>query len=96
MEKQENNWEWREHNRAKVLQCLRDGEYEDIVTRQPLFPLVGKPTPSGVNAGVLKIMVFGNLKKAGSWKKPLELFRLYGCTGSCHFHLVGFQCRSTG
>ena len=32
MEKQEKNWEWREHNRAKVLQCLQEGEYEAIVT----------------------------------------------------------------
>jgi hypothetical protein len=28
----ENKWEWREHNRAKVLQCLQDGQYEAIVT----------------------------------------------------------------
>lgn len=32
MEKHENNWEWREHNRAKVLKCLQDGEYDAIVT----------------------------------------------------------------
>jgi hypothetical protein len=28
----EARWEWREHNRAKVLACLREGEYEAIVT----------------------------------------------------------------
>lgn len=26
------SWEWREHNRAKVLSCLEQGEYEAIVT----------------------------------------------------------------
>ena len=28
----ETGWEWREHNRAKVLACLQEGEYEAIVT----------------------------------------------------------------
>lgn len=32
MAENENTWEWREHNRAKVLKCLQDGEYEAIVT----------------------------------------------------------------
>ena len=32
MEATESRWEWREHNRAKVLKCLQDGEYEAIVT----------------------------------------------------------------
>lgn len=26
------SWEWREHNRAKVLAHLQQGEYEAIVT----------------------------------------------------------------
>lgn len=26
------SWEWREHDRAKVLACLQQGEYEAIVT----------------------------------------------------------------
>ena len=30
--KSETRWEWREHDRAKVLACLREGEYEAIVT----------------------------------------------------------------
>ena len=25
-------WEWREHNREKVLECLKTGEYEAILT----------------------------------------------------------------
>jgi hypothetical protein len=32
MEETESTWEWREQNRAKVLKCLQDGEYEAIVT----------------------------------------------------------------
>jgi hypothetical protein len=28
----EARWEWREHDRAKVLKCLQEGEYEAIVT----------------------------------------------------------------
>jgi len=28
----ETRWEWREHDRAKVLACLQEGEYEAIVT----------------------------------------------------------------
>ena len=32
MEATESRWEWREHNRTKVLKCIQDGEYEAIVT----------------------------------------------------------------
>jgi len=32
VEETEAVWEWREHNRAKVLRCLQAGEYEAIVT----------------------------------------------------------------
>ena len=28
----ETRWEWREHDRAKVLACLQEGEYEAIAT----------------------------------------------------------------
>lgn len=31
-EEREPRWEWREHDRARVLACLRAGEYEAIVT----------------------------------------------------------------
>ena len=31
-EEAETRWEWREHDRAKVLACLQEGEYEAIVT----------------------------------------------------------------
>ena len=32
MAENETTWEWREHNRAKVLKCLQDGEYDAIMT----------------------------------------------------------------
>jgi len=32
MEKEiETGWEWREHNRTKVLACLKEGEYEAML-----------------------------------------------------------------
>ena len=65
MAEKEKQWEWREHNRAKVLQCLQEGQYEAIVTsgQSELDILAHLATELGIMEAVKLLQV--KRKRAG-------------------------------